>query len=224
MSHCLDPPSPSPDRHLPKMPWSSWTRWVLIGGRSDAYAWIEMRTPRTMQRGLWKVGKVWSDVISDVFSHKMIWLEFRNPKSCWKPGESAKSVRQSIRMLLTSFVSTVKRVWTYQIWLFSTGESPGPCCRIALMQKIELSRTLLCGEILSEVLWNSFCIIPHCNIPLLSVSPRKVIRKCNYANDITSPLKSQFMYLLICWQKWRKLLSHFCQELPDCLMYSYNQN
>lgn len=29
------------------------------------------------------------------------------------------------------------------------------------MQKIELSRAELCGVILSEVLWNSFCISPH---------------------------------------------------------------
>lgn len=62
---------------------------------------------------------------------------------------------------------------------FAWGESPGPCCGIPLMQKIELSCTELCGWTLSDVLWNSFCISPHWNIPLLPVSTRKVIRKCN---------------------------------------------
>lgn len=37
------------------------------------------------------------------------------------------------------------------------------------------------------------------------VSPQKVIRKCNYANDIKSPLKSEFMYLSLVGKKERFL-------------------
>lgn len=46
-----------------------------------------------------------------ILMRKMSWLEFRHhPKSDWMEGEFAKNVRQSIGMLVTSFVSIVKRV------------------------------------------------------------------------------------------------------------------
>lgn len=190
-----------------------------------------MKKPKTPR---WKVGRtsvrllMWgSDVMIFFFylilRHKMSWLEFRQRPSSlnqnWKPGDLAKECGEAAEVKgfvskLCRNVSNLARLHRADLTGLRRGnttdaengiEERAP--RRALMKAF------------------SFCISQRWNIPLLlSVSPRKVIRKCNYANDIKSPLKYEFMYLLARkkkQKKMKKLPSHFCQELPGCLMHSY---
>lgn len=112
MSHCLDPRCLSPDRHLLKMPWSSWTRWVLIGGCLNAY--LDRNGKKSTVKS-WRDVSIcllseWRVMISIILTHKMSWLEFRrHPESDWKMNWPRMWGSRSA-CCSQAFVSTVKRV------------------------------------------------------------------------------------------------------------------